>query len=288
MTGFQCTGSPSSARVTSLRVIEPPLGFNLPSVREIWEHRDLLYFLVRRDVAVRYKQSAIGVLWAVLQPLLLAVVFSVFFGLLAKVPSQSHIPYPLFAVSGMVLWLFFSATLTTSATSTVQSAELISKVYFPRVLIPLAAALAPLVDLAVALLVVLGAMLIYGVTPNVQVVLLPLVVGLSVTTAFGLGMLLSAMNVKYRDVHLTVPFLILVGMFITPITYPIRLIPHAYQALYSVNPMVGVLETYRWMLFPHTPFPTTAFLMSLAVSVVLLLGGALYFKRAERDFADVI
>jgi lipopolysaccharide transport system permease protein len=277
-----------ASRVRTLRIIEPARGFSLPSVSEIWEHRDLLYFLVRRDVAVRYKQSAIGVAWVVLQPVLLAVVFSVFFGLLAKVPSQSHIPYPLFAVSGMVLWLFFAAALTNASTSTVQSSELISKVYFPRVLIPLAAVLAPLVDLAIALLVVLSAMLIYGVTPNVQVVLLPLIVTMAVTTAFGLGLWLSAVNVKYRDVHLTVPFLILLGLFITPITYPFHLVPRVYQVLYSINPMVGVLETYRWMLFPHALFPTTAFLMSLGMCATLMTGGALYFKRAECDFADVI
>lgn len=273
---------------TSERVIEPPKGYAFPSVRELWDHRDLIYLLARREVSVRYKQSVIGVFWAVLQPLLLAAVFSVFYGHLAKVPSEKDVPYAVFAVSGMVLWLFFASAMSGASESTVVNEKLISKVYFPRVIIPLAAACPPLVDFCVGFVVVLATILISGIVPPIQILLMPLLLVLALTTATGIGLWLSALNVRYRDVHHAIPFLILVGLFISPITYPFSLVPHNVQAIYALNPLVGVFEAYRWMLFPTASWPGWIILISLGASVFLLVGGATYFQRCESSFADII
>lgn len=272
----------------SPRVIEPQRGLTFPSVRELWEHRDLLYFLARREVSVRYKQSVIGVFWAVLQPLLLAVVFSVFFGHLAKVPSEPGVAYAPFAVSGMVLWLFFAGAMSQSSESTVANERLISKVYFPRMIIPLAAVCPALIDFCVAFVVVLLTMFVYGIVPPVQIFLMPLLVVLALTTATGIGLWLSALNVRYRDVHHAIPFLILLGLFISPITYPFNLVPASVQPIYAINPLVGVLETYRWMLFPTAGWPGAIVLIPIAASIILLVTGAAYFHRAESRFADII
>ncbi len=271
-----------------VRVIEPPTRFAWPDLGEIWEHRDLLYLLSRREVSARYKQSAIGVAWAVVQPVLLAVVFSVFFGKLAKIPSERGVPYPAFAVSGMVLWLFFAGAMSNATSSTVANRELISKVYFPRILIPLAAVAQPLVDFVIAFVVVLLTLVVYGVTPPIQILLVPLALLLALTTALGIGLWLSAINVRYRDVHLAIPFLIMVGLFVSPITYPFHLVPEAVRPIYAINPMVGVLEVYRWMLFPTANWPGTLVLIPIAVSILLIVTGALYFQRTEHTFADII
>jgi lipopolysaccharide transport system permease protein len=271
-----------------VRVVEPPSGLRFPDLRELWEHRDLIYLLVRRDLAVRYRQSAIGAAWAILQPVLLAVVFSVFLGLLAKVPSAEGIPYPVFAVSGMVMWLFFSEAMSRGSESTVASEALITRVYFPRVIIPLAAVMPQLVDFALGFVVVIGAMLIYGEDPSLRVLLLPGVVLVALTTALGIALWLSALHVRYRDIQHVVPFAILVGLFITPITYPFELVPSALQPLYAVNPLVGVLEGFRWVLFSGFAFPGAILLIPLVASVLLLITGALFFERMETTFADVI
>lgn len=278
----------TSGAATALRVIEPERGWSFPNLHEVWEYRDLLYFLVRRDVAVRYKQTAVGALWAVLQPLALAVTFSVFLGVLADVPSQGDIPYPLFAFSGMAMWLLFTKALQASADSTVASAELISKVYFPRVIIPLAAIVAPAIDFAFAFVVVVLAMLVYGYPPGVEILLIPFAVLLAMMVAFAGGLWFSAWHVRYRDVQHLVPFLLLVGLFMTPIIYPFELMPEHLQPLYALNPMVGVLELYRWMLFGDLGAPIGVVFVPVVASVVAIVGGALYFKRAERDFVDVI
>lgn len=270
------------------RVIEPSGGFSFPSVREVWEQRDVLYFLARREVSARYKQSVVGVFWAVLQPLLLAVVFSVFLGHLAKVPSEPGVPYAPFAVSGMVLWLFFASAMSGASESTVTNEVLISKVYFPRVIIPLAAVCPPLIDFCVAFLVVVATLFVYGIVPPVQIFLMPLLVLLALMTATGIGLWLSALNVRYRDVHHAIPFIIIVGLFVSPITYPFHLVPHGLHAIYAINPLVGVLETYRWMLFPSAGWPGAIVLIPIAASLLLLLSGAMYFQRAQSTFADVI
>jgi lipopolysaccharide transport system permease protein len=271
-----------------VRVVEPSSGLRFPDMREVWDQRDLIYLLVRRDISVRYRQSAIGASWAILQPLLLAVVFSVFLGLLAKVPSAKGIPYPVFAVSGLVMWLFFADAMTKASESTVTSEALITKVYFPRVIIPLAAVMPQLVDFALGFLVVVGALLVYGEDPSLRIVLMPVVVLVALTTALGLGLWLSALHVRYRDVKHVVPFAILLGLFLTPITYPFDLVPSALQPLYALNPLVGVLEGYRWVLFDGFPFPGAILLIPFFASLLLVISGALFFERMETTFADVI
>jgi lipopolysaccharide transport system permease protein len=271
-----------------ITVIDADARAELVRPQTIWRYRELVYFLARRDVTIRYKQSLIGIAWAVLQPVLLAIVFSVFLGLLAKVPSDYGVPYPVFAVSGLVVWLFFSMALSRAADSAVSSANLISKVWFPRIIIPVAAVLPPTMDFVIALIVVLGSMLIYSVSPSPGALLLPLIVPLVLVMALGFGVWLAALNVRYRDVGVAVPFLIQVGLFVTPIVYPYSLVPEGVQALYALNPMVGILELYRWMLFPEAPFPGWLVVVPLAMAPIALITGSRYFARAERDFADVI
>ncbi len=271
-----------------MQVVEPARGWRFPDLREAWAHRDLLYLFVRRDVAVRYRQTTIGAAWAILQPLLLAVVFSLFFGHYARVPSAPGIPYPVFVVAGMVMWLFFASSMSSASQSTVGSADLISRVYFPRIIIPLAAVIPPLLDFMVAFIVVLVTMLVYGVDPSVRVVLIPGITLLAMMTALGMGLWLSAMHVRYRDVQHVVPFIVLVGMFTTPIVYPFDIIPSSVQPIFALNPMVGVLEGYRWALFPSFSFPGAILLIPVIVSVVLVVTGALFFERMENTFADVI
>lgn len=269
-------------------IIEPVGGFSLPPLGELWRYRDLLYILVRRDVSVRYRQSAVGLVWVLLQPLLLAVVFSVFLGLLAKVPSGSDVPYPVYAITGMVLWLFFANGLTRVSDSVVAGADLISKVYFPRIIIPLAAALSPSVDFALGAVVAIGATLVYGVVPPLQILLVPLMVPFVVLLVLGFGLFLSAIAVRYRDIAIVVPFLMQVGLFVTPIVYPLSIIPGHLHWLYAINPMVGVLELWRWMLFPHAGWPGWIVAVPLVAGPVLAVAGAIFFRRSEAAFADVI
>lgn len=281
--------SPAVARSEEqITVIDSTARGELVRPQTLWRYRELIYFLARRDVSIRYKESAIGIAWAVLQPVLLAIVFSVFLGLLAKVPSDHGVPYPVFALAGLVLWMFFSQALARASDSAVVSGPLISKVWFPRIVIPVAAALPPTLDFVIAVLVVIGSMLVYGVSPSPALLLVPLIVPLVLATALGLGVWLAALNVRYRDVNVAVPFLIQVGLFVTPIIYPLALVPDGAQPFYALNPMVGVLELYRWMLFAEAPFPGWAVLLPLAVVPVALVAGSRYFARAEGDFADVI
>lgn len=270
------------------RVIDPPRGWQAPNLRELWDYRDLAFFLVKRDVSIRYRQTLIGTVWAILQPLLLAVVFSVFLGHYAQVPSGANVPYPVFALTGMAMWLYFSQAMQFASDSTVASRELIAKVWFPRMIIPISAVLPPAIDFVPAFLVALIVQLAYGVVPPAQIVLVPLLAVLTLVVALGIGLWLSALNVRYRDVRLAVPFLIMIGLFVTPIVYPFDVVPDSVQWIYSLNPMVGVLEAYRWMLFPDADWPGALILIPLATAVLLLVTGAWYFARAERDFADVI
>jgi lipopolysaccharide transport system permease protein len=280
--------APAARDSLPVTVVEPVKGWSWPKWRELWAQRELTYVLARRDVAILYKQSLIGAAWAVVQPLSLAAVFSLFFGLLAKIDTGTDVPYPVFAVLGMVTWLYFSSTLLKVSNSTVESAPLISKVYFPRLVIPVAATAAPTVDFAVGMLVGLVVTLLYGVVPPLQVVLLPLIVPAVLAVALGVGIWLAALHVKYRDIANVVSFAVLVGLFITPIVYPFSNIPEAYQVLYGLNPMVGVLELMRWMTLPGSEFPAMLLSVTIVESVVLLVTGILYYGRAERSFADVI
>lgn len=271
-----------------ITVIDAGARSELVRPQELWRYRELIYFLARRDVSIRYKESVIGIAWAVLQPVLLAIVFSVFLGLLAKVPSDHGVPYPVFALAGLVLWMFFAQALARTSDSAVVSGPLISKVWFPRIVIPVAAALPPTLDFIIAALVVIVSMLIYSVSPSPALFLLPLIVPLVLVTVLGFGVWLAALNVRYRDVNVAVPFLLQVGLFVTPIIYPFSLVPEAAKPFYALNPMVGVLELYRWTLFAEAPFPGLVVLLPLLVVPVALVAGSLYFARAEGDFADVI
>lgn len=272
---------------TAVRTIKPAEGWSLPDFGELWRHRDLVYYLARRDVVVRYKQAFVGFFWAILQPLLLAAVFSVFLGQLARVESAPNVPYPLFVVSGLVVWLFFAAAVEKSARSTVESEGLISKIYFPRAIIPIAAVVPPIVDFTLAVIVLIGVGAIYGFYPEIQILAVPLCMALALCTALGLGFWLSAINVKYRDAGLVVPFAMMIGLFITPVVYPFDLVPENLQTLYAINPMVGVLEGFRWSML-GTEWPGALLLIPLASGIILLVSGAVYFERAQRSFADVI
>jgi len=271
-----------------VRVVEPVSGWRFPDLGEIWEHRDLLYLMVRRDISVRYRQSFFGAAWAVLQPILLAIVFSLFLGQYANVPSAPGIRYPVYAVSGMVMWLFITSALQVTANSTLGNSALISRVYFPRLVIPLAAVIPPLIDFGIAFVVVICAMLLYGSEPSVLLVLLPVVTLIGMAAALGLGLWLSALHVRYRDIGQAVPFAVLLGFFITPILYPIQVIPAPVKPFYSLNPAVGILEGYRWTLFAGYDFPGAILIVPVVASVVLLITGLLYFERMETTFADVI
>lgn len=266
--------------------IAPSKGWVSLRLEDVWEYRELLYFLVWRDVKVRYKQTLLGGAWAVLQPLLTMAVFSLFFGRLAKLPSD-NIPYPIFAYSALVPWTFFQNGLSNASNSLVGSANLIKKVYFPRLAIPVASVLAGLVDFAFAFAILVIMMLFYGVVPTAQVLWLPALLLLAVTTALGVGLWLSAMNVQFRDVRYVVPFLVQIWMFATPIAYSSSLLPGKWRTIYSLNPMVGVVDGFRWALL-GAEAPTSTIAASTAVSIVILVSGAYYFRRMERRFADVV
>lgn len=271
----------------TVRVMGPPSGWPLPDLRAIRDSVDLVYFLAKRDVTIRYRQTAAGALWAVLQPLILTAIFWVFLGRLAKVPSGS-VPYALFALTGMTMWLFIAAGVARCAESTVASATLISKVYFPRIAVPLSALAAPVVDFCVAFVVLVAALLVTGTGVGPQLLLAPAVFAVAAAITLGVGLWLSAIVVRYRDVSLLVPFLVMVLLWVTPILYPLSLVPAAYRGVYSLNPLVGVMETFRWTMLPGAPAPGAQLLVSAATGLVLLVTGLLYFTRAERRFADVI
>jgi lipopolysaccharide transport system permease protein len=268
-------------------VIEPPRRWETLDLRGVWSYRELLYFLTWRDIKVRYKQTAIGALWAVLQPLLTMVVFSVLFGALIRVPSDG-LPYPVFAYTGLVPWNFFSAALTRAGGSLVNDAPLITKVYFPRVLLPVSAVLSMTLDFGVAFLVLLGIMAWYGIVPGVALLTLPLFCLLAFMTALGCGLWLSALNVHYRDIAQVIPFLVQVWLFITPVAYSSSIIPERWRALYGLNPMTGVVEGFRWALLGAAAAPAATILVSAAAVIALFAGGVLCFRRLEQGFADVV
>jgi homopolymeric O-antigen transport system permease protein len=259
-----------------------------PSVRlhELWTYRELLYFLTWRDIAVRYKQTALGAAWAILQPLLTMLVFTLFFGHVAKLPSDD-LPYVLFSYSGLVLWTFFSNGLTLSSNSLVASSNLITKVYFPRLVIPLGSVLAGVVDFVLALVVLIGLMVVYGVAPPAAVVTMPLFVLLAFVTVVGVGLWLSALNVKYRDVRYVVPFLVQLWLFATPIVYPSSLLDEPWRTLYGLNPMVGAIDGFRWSML-GAPSPGWAAFLSAGSALVMSAGGLYYFRRMEKVFADIV
>jgi lipopolysaccharide transport system permease protein len=267
--------------------IQPSRGWVSLKLQELWEYRELLYFLTWRDVKVRYKQTALGAAWAIIQPFFTMVVFSLFFGRLAGIPSDG-VPYPIFSFAALVPWTFFANGLNQSSNSLVGSADLIKKVYFPRLAVPIATVLSGVVDFALAFLVLLGMMLYYGVIPTVNVLWLPLFLLLALVTSLGVGLWLSALNVKYRDVRYTVPFLTQFWLFSTPIVYPSSLLSEPWRTLYGLNPMVGVVEGFRWALLGTDTAPGPIIAASSVAAITILVGGAFYFRRMEKTFADVV
>jgi lipopolysaccharide transport system permease protein len=278
---------PSSSSVLSVAYIEPPSSWPALGLRELWEYRELLYFLTWRDIKVRYKQTALGAAWAIIQPFFLMVVFSLFFGRLAGVPSDG-VPYPVFSFCGLLPWQLFAHSLTQSSNSLVGSQNLITKVYFPRLVVPISAVLAGLVDFAIAFVILLGMLFFYGIVPGWQVLALPGLVLLAVMTALAVGLWLSALNVQYRDVRYTINFLVQFWLFATPVAYPSSIVPEKWRAIYGLNPMVGVVDGFRWALLGKPQSPCISLLVSAIVVLLLLAGGLYYFRRLEQQFADVV
>ncbi len=282
------SANPLETNPEPLLVIEPSRGWVSLRLREIWQYRELLYFLIWRDIKVRYKQTIIGAAWAIIQPFMTMVVFSLFFGQLARVPSDG-VPYPIFSFAALVPWGFFSTGLTSASNSLVGSANLIQKIYFPRLVIPLASVVSGVVDFLLSFVVLILMMLAYHIVPTVNVLWLPLLLLLAGVTALGVGLWLAALNVQFRDVRFVVPFLTQFWMFATPIAYPSSLIKNdLLRALYGLNPMTGVVEGFRWALLGTDTAPGPILLVSSTAAIVILIGGAFYFRRMERTFADVV
>ena len=278
--------SSESANLPTLR-ISPPSRWTSLEFRELWEYRELLYFLIWRDVKVRYKQTALGAAWAVIQPFFMMVVFSLFFGRLAKVPSDG-IPYPVFTFCALLPWQLFANALTESSNSLVGNQNLITKVYFPRLVVPISAVLGGLVDFVIAFVILLGMMLYYGIVPGWAIVTLPGFILLAVLTALGVGLWLSALNVQYRDVRYTIGFLVQLWLFLTPVAYPSSIVPEKWRPLYGLNPMAGVVEGFRWALLGKSQPPGAMLWVSVAAVIVILFGGLYYFRRMEQQFADIV
>ncbi len=278
---------------TQMVVIEPAGRLGSFRLDELWEYRELLQFLVWRDVKIRYKQTLLGAAWAILQPVLAAVVFTLFFGKVAGISSDG-VPYALFSFAGMVLWTFFAQGLSLSSNSLVGSSHLITKVYFPRLMVPVASVTAGLIDLAISLMVLLVVVVVWGAGPTSRLIAVPIPILLTLTTAVGAGLWLSALNVKYRDVRFVVPFLVQMWLFLTPVIYPSSaVIPRMESAgfpgwLLGLNPMAGAVESFRWAIIGVDTQPWALVTTSSITAVVLLLTGAVYFRSVERFFADVV
>lgn len=268
-------------------VIEPDTRLFSLDLDALWEYRELIYFIVWKDLKTRYKQTALGVGWAVLQPFLTMLIFTMIFSYVVHLPLQG-IPYPLFAFTALVPWAYFSQAMSRSGMALVGNANLISKVYFPRLIIPLAAVTTPFVDLVLTSLVLLGLMAWYQHLPSMAVVWLPLFVGLAFLAALAIGLWLAALNVQYRDVTHVIPFLVQVGLFASPVAYPSSMVPAAWQGVYALNPMVAVIEGFRWCLLDTTPPSLQTIALGTLTVAVLFVSGLAYFKSTERKFADVI
>ena len=267
--------------------IEPSVGWVSLKLGELLKYRELIYFLIWRDIKVRYKQTVLGVAWAIIQPLFTMMVFSLFFGRLAKIPSDG-IPYPIFSFAALVPWTFFANGLSLASNSLVGSANLIKKVYFPRLAIPLATVLAGVVDFILAFIVLIGMMAYFGFVPTINILWLPLLFLLALITSLGVSLWFSALNVEFRDVRYIMPFLTQFWLFSTPIAYPSSLLSEPWRTLYGLNPMVGVVEGFRWALLGTKTAPGTIVFVSALAALALLISGALYFRRMEKTFSDVV
>lgn len=270
-----------------MTVIRPASKWPGIDFRELWAYRELLLILAWRDVSVRYKQSAIGIGWAILQPLLMMLIFTVIFGKFAKLPSEG-IPYPIFTFCALLPWNYFARSLGDSSNSLVGSSHLVTKVYFPRLVLPLSKVFAGLIDFGIGFVILLGMMVWYGIAPTIGLLFLPLFLVVAMLASLGVGLWLTAINVKYRDVVFVVPFLVQFWMYASPVAYSVTIVPERWQWLYSLNPMVGVIEGFRWALLGKAPPNPEVMLVSLAGIVVLLVSGLFYFKHMERTFADII
>jgi lipopolysaccharide transport system permease protein len=268
-------------------IIEPKHSLFHMGLHEIWQYRELLYFLIWRDVKVHYKQTVLGAGWAVLQPLVTMLIFTVVFGKFAQVSSDG-LPYPIFAFTALLPWTYFAQAITLSGTSVVNSASLISKVYFPRLIVPISAAVVPFVNFAIAFVILLGMMVWFGTTPTWGILALPLFLCLSTATAVAVALWLSALNVRYRDVGYTIPFLVQCWMYVSPVAYPVSLVPESWRLVYSLNPMVGVIEGFRWALLGNASPHFGVMTVSVVAVLALLVTGVIYFKHMEQTFADVI
>jgi len=268
-----------------LIVIKPTRGWAALNLRDLWLYRELIFFMTWRDLKVRYKQTVLGVGWAIFQPFLTMVVFSIFFGNLADVPSDG-VPYPIFSYTALIPWTLFSKALQDASRSLVANSHMITKVYFPRIILPISSVSAGVVDFLIAFVVLLGMMFYFNITPTVNIWMLPLYLLLALITAIAVGLWLSALNVLYRDINYILPFLTQFWMYLTPIAYPSSMVPEQWQAIYAINPMTGVVEGFRWALLGTGQPPGLMTLVSAIVAVLLLISGMFYFKRMERLFAD--
>jgi lipopolysaccharide transport system permease protein len=268
-------------------VIEPPKGWFSLNLKEVWAYRELLGLFARRDVSVRYKQSFVGIGWAVIQPIMTMLIFTIIFGRFAKLPSEG-IPYPVFTYCALLPWNYFARSLGDSSDSLVASSNLITKIYFPRLILPFSKVLAGLIDFAIAFIILLLMMLWYRIVPTAGLLLLPLFMLIAMISALGVGLWLTALNVKYRDVKFIMPFLTQFWLYASPVAYSITIVPPKWHWIYSLNPMVGVVEGFRWALLGKAPPNVEMMLISFACVLVLLISGLFYFKKMEQTFADIV
>jgi len=282
------------AQAVAAKPLQPPVWIIRPrrawwdlGLRELWAYRELLYFLVWRDIKVRYKQTAVGAAWAVLQPLATMALFTLFFGRLARLPSEG-IPYPVFFYAGLLPWTYFASSLTAATNSTVEHQRVITKVYFPRLFLPLSGVLGSLLDLSIASLLLFALLPVYGIVPGARLAVLPLFVALAIVTAFAVGLWLSALNALYRDVRYAVPFLIQLWLFASPVAYSTSLVPEGWRWVYGLNPMAGVVEGFRWALTGRGTAPGTAIAVSVLAVLAVLVGGLVYFRKVESTMADMV
>jgi lipopolysaccharide transport system permease protein len=282
----QLTHKTDIIKKSPLIVIRPINGWVPLNLGELWDYRELLYSFITRDIRIRYKQTALGAAWAVIQPLFMMIVFTLAFGRLAKIPSEG-LPYPLFSYAALLPWTLFSEGIARSTNSMITNANIMTKVYYPRLIMPISGILSPLIDFTIAFIILLGMMLYYGFIPTINILFLPAFILLALGTSLGVGLWLSALNVQYRDFQYTVPFLIQLWLFASPVVYPSSLLPEPYRALFGLNPMAGVIEGFRWALLGTAP-PSYLIAISALMVVALLISGALYFRRMEKTFADVV
>lgn len=278
--------SPGIGESIPTLIIRPPKKWKPIDLQELWNYRELLASFTKRDIKIRYKQTALGFLWVIIQPLFMVFIFSVFFGGLAKIPSDD-IPYPLFVLAALLPWTLFAEGLTRSTTSMVTNSQIMTKVYFPRLIMPISGVLSPLVDFVVSMSLLAVFMAYYGFVPTLNVVFLPLFILLALVTSLAVGLWLSALNVKYRDFQYTVPFIIQLWLFASPVVYPASMLPESVRFLYGLNPLAGVIEGFRWSLL-GTDMPGAMMLVSVGMVVFLLITGIFYFRRMEQYYADIV